>query len=127
MKKDSIHHLRLEFQKMFSKIPNFISSTDSFHLVLWQAMLQCNDVIMDLIIEKNLSNRKIATIINEFHDLIEAIIDNSPAHIHLHISAYYVVILEKIIMRCLEEEHYEVCFNVKRFSDFYFNNISPTP
>ena len=127
MKKDSIHQLRLEFETLFSKIPKFITSTDHLHYVLWHAMLECNNVLMRLLVERVLSDRQVAKIINDFQDFIEAIIDNTPEKLHLPISAYYTVILEKMIMRCEEEEHYEVCSNVKRFSDFYFNNNPQTP
>lgn len=123
----SIQQLRLEFEKMFSRIPTFILSTDSLHVVLWHALLECNDVLMSLVVSKILSDRQIAKIINDFADFIEAIIDNTPEALHLHISAYYTILLEKMIMRGKEEELYEVSANVKKFSDFYFNNNITTP
>jgi hypothetical protein len=127
MNLDSIHQLRLEFEKMFSRIPNFISSIDNLHVVLWHALLECNDVLMRLVVARVLSDRQISKIINDFHDYIEAIIDNTPGALHLHISAYYTILLKKMIMRSKEEEHYEVSANVKKFSDFYFNNNITTP
>ena len=127
MNLDSIHQLRLEFEKMFARIPTFILSTDSLHVVLWHALLECNDVLMRLAVDRVLTDRQISKIINDFSDYTEAIIDNTPEYLHLHISAYYTIILEKMIMRSKEEEHYEVSANVKKFSDFYFNNNITTP
>ena len=126
MRTYSIKEFRLEFEKIFATIPKFINSTDHLHYILWQALLHCNDVLMRLVIGKTLSDRIIANIINDFQDYIEAIIDNTPANIQLQVSAYYTILLNKMIIRSLEEELYEVSANVKKFSDFYFNNnITP--
>ena len=127
MRTYSIKEFRLEFEKIFATIPKFINSTDHLHYILWQALLHCNDVLMRLVIGKTLSDRIIANIINDFQDYIEAIIDNTPANIQLQVSAYYTILLNKMIIRSLEEELYEVSANVKKFSDFYFNNNITTP
>ena len=126
MRTYSIKEFRLEFEKIFATIPKFINSTDHLHYILWQALLHCNDVLMRLVIGKTLSDRIIANIINDFQDYIEAIVDNTPPNIQLQVSAYYTILLNKMIIRSLEEELYEVSANVKKFSDFYFNNnITP--
>ena len=126
MRTYSIKEFRLEFEKIFATIPKFINSTDHLHYILWQALLHCNDVLMRLVIGKTLSDRIIANIINDFQDYIEAIVDNTPPNIQLQVSAYYTILLDKMIIRSLEEELYEVSANVKKFSDFYFNNnITP--
>jgi hypothetical protein len=122
-----IIELRLEFEKMFSRIPKFINSTDQLHYILWQALSECNNQLMRLVIDRPLTDRKVANVINDFHDIIEAIISNTPANIQLQVSAYYTILLDKMITRSLEEEHYEVCSNIKKFSDYYFNNIGTTP
>jgi hypothetical protein len=127
MRTYSIKEFRLEFEKIFATIPKFINSTDHLHYILWQALLHCNDVLMRLVIGKTLSDRIIANIINDFQDYIEAIIDNTPPNIQLQVSAYYTILLDKMIIRSLEEELYEVSANVKKFSDFYFNNNITTP
>jgi len=123
----NIVELRLEFEKMFARIPKFINSTDQLHFILWQALGECNNQLIRLIIDKPLTDRKVANVINDFHDIIEAIVDNTPANIQLQVSAYYTILLERMISRSLEEEHYEVCSNIKKFSDYYFNNTNPTP
>ena len=127
MRTYSIKEFRLEFEKIFATIPKFINSTDHLHYILWQALLHCNDVLMRLVIGKTLSDRIIANIINDFQDYIEAIVDNTPPNIQLQVSAYYTILLDKMIIRSLEEELYEVSANVKKFSDFYFNNNITTP
>ena len=122
MENKTIKNLRHQFDIMFSKIPDFITSTDHLHYILWNAMLDCNSIIMKLVVSKALGNRQIASIINHFHDYIDAIITNTPEDLHLSISAYYSVILDKMLIMSEDMEQYEVCFNIKRFSDFYFNN-----
>jgi hypothetical protein len=124
MKGCSIQQLRLEFEKMFATIPKFINSTDHLHYILWQALGECNELLMRLVIHKTLSLQRVLNITNDFSSIIEAIIENTPANIQLQVIAYYTILLQKVISRSLEEEQYEVCSNIKRFSDLYFNNTS---
>jgi len=122
MENHPIHELRVEFDKLLNRIPKFINATDHLHFVLWQAMIECNSVLKRLVVNKILTDRQIAKIINDFNDFIEAIIDNTPRSLHINLSAYYTIILQRMLKRCDEEELYEVSSNIKRFSDFYFNN-----
>ncbi len=116
----SISQLRNEFTTKLTRIPKFINSTDHLHYILWRTMMECNDIVLRLVIDRVLTEKRLIKIINDFGELIEAIIDNTPPDIHLHISAYYVVNLELMITRSQEEEHYEVCSNLKKFLDYYF-------
>jgi hypothetical protein len=118
----SIQQLRLEFDKNFSRIPKFITTTDHMHFIIWQGMLGANSIIMRLVNNRILTERQIARIINDFATGLDFLLEHTRADLQLHISAYYCVIIEKMIMRSGEEEHYEVCSNLKKFYDYYFNN-----
>lgn len=117
----TIGQLRIEFMKEMSKVPAFVTQS-VIHGVLWQALKESNNILIRLVKDKVLSDNSIARIINDFNEFMEAIIDNTTADIHLHVSAYYVVLIESMIIRSKQEEHYEVCSNLKKFQDYYFTN-----
>lgn len=120
----TINELKKEFSKNLTKVPKFMAP-DILHDVLWRAMLECNQILLRLVVDKFLTPRRIELIKDDFNDYLEAIIDNTPPNIHLHLSAYYIVVIEEMIKRSNDEEHYEVCSNLKKFSDYYFTNTTP--
>jgi hypothetical protein len=118
---ENITDFRNNIAKDLNKIPNWINSTDHLHYILWQALSECNAILHKLIRERVLGDRQIKSIINDFDDYIQAIINNTEPHIHLKISAYYLNLIEHLITLILEGEHFENCYNLKRFRDIYYN------
>ena len=124
MTKLTIIELRQEFDKSLHRIPKFITSTDTLHHALWQAMLECNALLLNLVVDKVLTEKQLDKIIEKFNKYIQIIIDNISESLQINISAYYAIVLEKLLMRSQDEEHYEVCSNLKRFIDYYFTNTT---
>jgi len=119
---NSIYSLKRELHKKLHKIPAWINSTDQLHYIIWQAIIECNSIIFKMIKARVLDDKEINDVISEFHECIDIIINNTESEIHILLSIYYIELLEEIIIMCEEEEQYEVCSNVKRFTDIYFNN-----
>lgn len=126
MKIVPIRSLQVEFATWLSRTPQFVSTIDVLGQALWRTMLECNEILTKLIVNRLLTDKQIVKIINDFNKFIELILDYTPESIHIHLSAYYIVTIEKMIKRSEEVEHYEVCSNLKRFSDYYFTNATPT-
>lgn len=122
MNSETITRFRLKVDKHLSEIPYFINSTDHIHYILWHQMLELNSHIMKLVVDKTLKKRQLSLIINLFGEDLESILETTPHRLHIFIFAFYTQKLEDIIQYSLTYEQYEVCYNLKAFNDFYFNN-----
>lgn len=117
----TIGQLRIEFSKEMSKVPSFVAKSP-LNGVLWQAIKESNTILIRLVKDKVLTDNAVARVINEFNEYMEAIVEYTTPDIHLSVSAYYVLLIESMIIRSKQEEHYEVCSNLKKFHDYYFTN-----
>lgn len=122
----TINELRVEFRNEMSKLPKWLIGTLPLHHVIWQTMDILNEMLLQLIVKKILTQRSLDKIITEFEDNITHIIDNVKEDFHINIAIYYTSLVEYLEERSLEEEQYEACSNLKKFSDYYFKN-TPTP
>jgi hypothetical protein len=122
----TINQLRDEFRTEMSKLPDWIVGTLPLHHLIWQTMDILNETLLQLIINKVLTVRAVNRIINDFEESITLIIDNVKEDIQVRIAIYYTSMVEFLERRTLQEEQYEACSNLKKFSDYYFKN-SPTP
>jgi hypothetical protein len=123
----TINELRQEFRHEMTKLPPWIIGTKPLHHMIWQAMDVLNETLIQLIINKVLSQRVINRIIAEFDDVIVSIVDNVEEEFQIRIAIYYTTMVEYLELRTLQEEQYEACSNLKKFSDYYFKNTQPTP
>lgn len=122
----TINELRAEFRNEMSRLPEWIVGTLPLHHLIWQSMDILNEILLQLIVNKVLTIRAVNRIIADFEDNITIIIENVKNEIQVMIAIYYTSMVEYLEERTLEEERYEACSNLKKFSDYYFKN-SPTP
>ena len=122
----TITELRAEFKNEMIRLPDWIVGTLPLHHLIWQTMDILNDTLLQLIVNKVLTTRAINKIIADFEDNITLIIENVKDDMQVRIAIYYTSLVEYLEFRTLEEERYEACSNLKKFSDYYFKN-SPTP
>lgn len=123
----SINELRDEFRNEMAKLPPWLIGSLSLHHMIWQAMDILNETLLQLVIDKVLSQRKINKIISEFDDIICSVVSNVKEELQIRIAIYYTSMVEYLESRTLQEEQYEACSNLKKFSDYYFKNTPPTP
>lgn len=122
----TINELRSEFKDEMAQLPDWIVGSLPLHHLIWQTMDILNEILLELIVNKVLTIRTITKIINDFEENITLIIDNVKEDIQVRIAIYYTTMVDYLEFRTLEEEQYEACSNLKKFSDYYFKN-SPTP
>ncbi len=122
----SINELRDEFRNEMAKLPPWLIGSLSLHHMIWQAMDILNETLLQLVIDKVLSQRKINKIISEFDDIICSVVSNVKEELQIRIAIYYTSMVEYLESRTLQEEQYEACSNLKKFSDYYFKNTPPT-
>jgi hypothetical protein len=122
----TINELRLEFKSEMSRLPDWMTGTLPLHHLIWQTMDILNETLLQLIVNKVLTTRTINKIINDFEESITLIIDNVKEDMQIKVAIYYTSMVDYLEFRTLEEEQYEACSNLKKFSDYYFKN-SPTP
>jgi hypothetical protein len=123
----TINELRQEFRQEMTKLPPWIIGTVSLHHMIWQAMDILNEILLQMVVDKVLTQKAINRIIADFDDTITAIVDNVKEDFQIRIAIYYTSMVEYLESRTLKEERYEACSNLKKFSDYYFKNIPPTP
>jgi hypothetical protein len=119
----TIEELRNEFKSQMSRLPPWIIGSLPLHHIIWQTMDILNEILLSMIVKRILTQKAIDKIIQNFDDTISLIIDNVSDDIQLRISIYYTSMVEFLERRTLEEEQYESCSNLKKFSDHYFKNI----
>jgi hypothetical protein len=122
----TISELRKEFRDQMNRLPPWITGSMPLHHIIWQTMDILNEILLTMIVKRILTQKAIDKIIQNFDETISLIIDNVGNDIQLRISIYYTAMVEFLEKRTLQEEQYEACSNLKKFSDHYFKNI-PTP
>ena len=117
--------LRREFEKEMSIIPDFIDTHSERHHKIWLTMMDCNDIIMIMIVDRVLKESSIKKISAKFDEFLSESMKIDISVI-LNISVYFTVMLEYLSERCLEEEEFESAANLKLFNEIHFQNINQT-
>lgn len=118
----NLKDVRTSIQKEMSYIPRWINTTSAQHHLIWNYMLDINDLLMILVIDRFLSVKAIGKIMEKFYVMIEEVLSESDK-LDLRIAVYYTAMLEYMTSICLDNELYEAVENIKKFSDLYFEKI----
>ena len=121
----SIDEIRLEFHKRTSKLPDWIVGRYELHHKVWNLMGEANSIILMLLTDKVLKDKSIVKIIEKFDDIIEEIYHSGISNqIQIKMAIYWLDLVGYMRERCLQEQQFESCSNLKRFSDLY---LTPLP
>jgi hypothetical protein len=121
----SIDEIRLEFHKKTSKLPDWIVGKYELHHKIWSLMDAANSVILILLTDKVLKEKSIIKIIEKFDEIIEEIYHSGISNqIQIKMAIYWLELVGYMRDRCLQEQQFESCSNLKRFSDLY---LTPLP
>lgn len=115
-----ISSLRQEITKDMSMLPDFIKTTSFLDHAVWNNMRYINDgILIELLNNKILTERKISVIVTQFYmeiGVINDIYDNVES-----VNDYYHELLDYMLERSLDEELFEVAANVRNFYTQYKN------
>lgn len=92
---------------------------DSHHAV-WPLIEDCDTILLVLITDRVLKQKSIATIISKFDDIICEICLYLDSETQIRLAIYWMSVLNIMKARCLEEDQFEACSNIKKFIDTYF-------
>ena len=91
---------------------------------IWSLIDDCNTIILVLITGRILSDKAIVRIIERFDGVSEEISLYLTPEDQIRIGLYWVSVLDYMKIRCLDEDQFECCSNIKKFRDYYFS-ITP--
>ena len=91
---------------------------------LWDLMDDCNTILLVLITDRILTDVAIIKIIERFNEFAEEISHYLNAEEQIRLGIYWISVLDWMKKRCLEEDQFECCSNIKKFGDYYFS-ITP--
>lgn len=121
--KKSTIEVRKEIYNEMIRLPKWINTTSSLHFEVWNLMSDCNDMLLLLINDNIISDKKINIIMRRFDDIITSVLDVLNEDDRIKLCVYFTAMLDMIKEVCLEEERYEACSNIQRFYDSYFTNL----
>ncbi len=110
----NIKQLRVEFISNFSRIPNFIDTTSSTDYTTWQEMCFISDILLQLISDKVQSDSKIETILAQYENELDMIMDINPEK-YVKVVIFFIRNIEYMLDRSIEEERYESAENIRKF------------
>ncbi len=88
-------------------------------------MDEANSVILILLTDKVLKEKSILKIIEKFDEIIDNIYHSGISNqIQIKMAIYWLELVGYMRQRCLEEQQFESCSNLKQFSDLY---LTPLP
>lgn len=107
-----------------SKSPNILKYVPVDSLV-WEFIDDCNTIVLVLITKRILKNKSIEAIVEKFDECINIIIYYLEPTDQIRLGIHWVGVLDYMNQRCLEEDQFEACSNIKKFKDKWFpSNIN---
>jgi hypothetical protein len=91
---------------------------------IWCLLEDCNTIILVLITNRILSDKAIIKIMERFDEVSEEISLYLSPEDQIRIGLYWVSVLDFMKQRCLDEDQFECCSNIKKLRDYYFS-ITP--
>ena len=112
-----------EFGFNISKtIPEVIRGKLMPQHAIWSLIDDCNTIILVLITGRILSERAIVRIMQRFDVIAEEMALYLTPEDQIRIGLYWIGVLDYMKERCLEEDQFECCSNIKKFRDYYFSS-----
>lgn len=116
----SIEEIRREYHNATSKLPDWIIGRYELHHTVWNLMDEANTIISILLTDKVLKDKSILKIIDKFDEVIDLISHSGISNqIQIKMAIYWLDLVNYMREICLDEQQYEACSNLKRFSDMY--------
>jgi hypothetical protein len=116
----SIEEIRKEYYETTSKLPEWIIGRYELHHQVWNLIDEANTIISILLTDRVLRDKSIIKIIERFDATIDLISRTGISNqIQIKMAIYWLDLVNNMRTRCLEEQQYECCSNLKKFSDLY--------
>jgi hypothetical protein len=121
--KMNINELFIEFVFTFESgknLPPMFRGKMPLEHPAWEFISDCNTLILCLITNKLLKQKSIESIIEKLNAAVDNLCNYIDKREQIKLGMYWVAMLKYMKQRCLEEEQFEACSNIKKFSDLYF-------
>jgi hypothetical protein len=121
--KKTIKELIVEFIFEFetgSNLPQSLRGKIPLQHIAWEFIEDCNALILCLITDRLLKEKSIERIIKTFDECVEVVCEYVDKTEQIKLAMYWMSVINYMKVRCLEEEQFEACSNIKKFSDLYF-------
>jgi hypothetical protein len=119
----SIKELIVEFIFIFEQganLPNSLRGKIPLQHIVWEFIEDCNALLLCLITDKILTKASIQRLVNTFDECIDVVCEYVDKKEQIKLAMYWMSVINYMNKRCLEEEKFESCSNIKKFSDLYF-------
>lgn len=120
---NTIDELFLEFVFAFensSLLPKELKSKLGTNAELWQYINDCNFTILKLLVRKVMKKEKIDLIVEEFDEKVSHVCQYITKKDQIRLAMYWLHNVRTMNERCLQEDQFEACANIKKFTDLYF-------
>lgn len=121
--KKSTKELIIEFIFIFetgSNLPQPLRGQLPLQHIVWELIEDCNALLLCLITDDLLKKSAIERIIKSFDECVDVVCYYINKEEQIRLAMYWMSIINHMKSRCLEEEQFEACSNIKKFSDLYF-------
>lgn len=108
-----------EIKEITSIKPEFLRFSGN---LIWEDIKKCNSILLDLVTDKFLKERRIEKIYNDYNECINDLLDSCDENLQLLIADYYITYLQFIQSVCLKYELYEAMANFKIYFDMFEKN-----
>lgn len=107
-----INHL----SEIMHRTPFFLNDLDYKDTCLWIEMMILNNILLDMVTGKVMTNRIVYTKWLDFQDQYNNILNYNNRLIE--VNEYYNEMIDYIMQICLEQEMYESAANIQKFKNF---------
>ena len=121
--KKTTNELIKEFGFNISKtVPEVLRGKLMPEHAIWSLIDDCNTIILILIKGRILIEKAIVRIMQRVDSVAEEMALYLTPEDQIRIGLYWISVLDYMKMRCLEEDQFECCSNIKKFRDYYFSS-----
>jgi hypothetical protein len=122
IKKQSINEVRNDLTFQLARTgPAALRGKFTPNHLIWTLLQDCDTILLVLITDRLLKQTSIDTIIKKFDGLVEVMCNYLDNETQIRFVIYWMDILNMMNDKCLEEEQFEACSNIKKFMDTYFS------
>lgn len=120
---NTIDELFIEFVFLFENselLPKALKKQLGLKNELWELIHDCNITLLKLLKRKVMKEKEVADVVEEFDFRVSVLCSYIDKKSQIRLAMYWLSAVRTMNERCLEEEQFEACSNIKKFSDLYF-------
>ena len=103
-----------------STLPDNLRGKFELDHLIWEFIDDTNCLILTLVQDRLMTKKEIVFTIEKFDECVEIICHYITRTDQIKLAMYWTSILGYLNDKCLDEEQFEACSNIKKFKDLYF-------